>query len=162
MCHGKKLNAPMWVLAPPRVGSTGSPLAKWNEDHRLKQSYNWGIVQPNLPIWKPRKPRARKEMWFIPIGVLSGRAERRPQASVLSLHTQHWTWLSLKGQRYVVWETLNSTDPSSNIKSKVSPPGDHGSHCNSKDHVMIVIIKLLLEDFSFLFTGRFLILLGRV
>lgn len=78
----------------------------------------------------------------------------------LSLHTQHWTKLLLKDQWDTVWEILNWRAPSTNIRLKreVSSRGAHGSPCNSKNDIMIAIVKSSFEEFSFVFTGRFLIL----
>lgn len=60
----------------------------------------------------------------------------------------------------MVGETLNWTEPSTNIRLKreVSSPGVQGSPCNSKDNIMIAIVSYhlkisafdLLADFSFL------------
>lgn len=72
--------------------------------------------------------------------------------------TQHWTQWALTVHWDVVWEILNSTEPSMNtqLKGKFSPPGVHGSQCNSKDDTMIVTVKFSSGDFSVSFSGRFL------
>lgn len=94
-------------------------------------------------------------MWFIPIRKLPpGRGERNP-----TLDTVNPPGSIRRGARDL--ELDRALCVHTELKGKFSPPGVHGSQCNSKDDTMIVIVKFSFGDFSFSFTGRFLILLSR-
>ena len=143
----------MWVLA------TGYPLA----EIKITGLYNLVIGRLFSQIFPFQNwgNRAEKEMHFILFReLLSRRAERKlalcPFCHCTVNIGQNYFSRINETQYEKSWTGLSP--PQTRLKREVSSPAAHGSPCNSKDNTMIAIVKFSFEDFSFVLTGRFLII----
>lgn len=134
--YGKKPNASIWVL------TIGSSLAK-TKIKGLNNPVIGGLFSQTFSFQNQGKWEPHRKYDLSPSEVPPGRAARNPGQRSLTAYSA-LDMLSLKGQWEVVWATLNSTEPSANIKwkskSKVSLQGSMEAAV-----ILEMILRLLLE-----------------
>lgn len=157
MWHGKKWNEEMWV------SPTGSPVAKMkitglynlitgrlsSQTFSLQNRVNWERKRKcdSFPL----------ESYF-----LAGlRGNPRSALCHGRPNTGH-SYPSRISETQCEKPWTQQSPLRTKSESKVSPPEVHRSEWNCEDSIMIVIVKFSFESFSFLGTGRLLILLSRV